>query len=343
MAAKKKASAKVGSKTAGKTTKKAASKKTATKAAVKKAATKKATKATAGKAAKKPSAKTTKKSASAAKGAAKSSRAVASTVKKKTTGKKTMKKTATKTTKTATKKATASKTAKTQKKASSAKTAAPAEKKTAKKVVAKEAKPAKAAKAPKAASGKKAKPVPGASGVTVQFGGGKPKLSLAPGVMISQVKVKKPEEGATVDSTAHARKLTKKELTKIREELIEKRAQLLHGMRRELADYRERSGHKSFDEADQAADAYDESLSFEIASTSDQELEEIETAIDKIDNGTYGKCEECDAPISPSRLKILPFAVNCRRCRIEKEQVANSANDNSSWNSLGRDSDSEEE
>ncbi|MCC8165135.1 MAG: TraR/DksA C4-type zinc finger protein, partial [Planctomycetes bacterium] len=111
------------------------------------------------------------------------------------------------------------------------------------------------------------------------------------------------------------RRLSKKEKEDIKATLIERRERLLAGMRRELAMQKERAESKVADEVDKATDAYDEDLSFEIAAANDQELKEIQVALEKIEKGTYGKCEICGCGISPFRLKILPSATTCVSCR----------------------------
>jgi RNA polymerase-binding transcription factor DksA len=41
------------------------------------------------------------------------------------------------------------------------------------------------------------------------------------------------------------------------------------------------------------------------------ELEEVELALKKLDNGTYGRCETCGEPIAPARLEAMPAARYC--------------------------------
>lgn len=41
------------------------------------------------------------------------------------------------------------------------------------------------------------------------------------------------------------------------------------------------------------------------------ELEEVEHALTKLDDGTYGRCETCGEPISPARLEAKPAARYC--------------------------------
>ncbi len=49
-------------------------------------------------------------------------------------------------------------------------------------------------------------------------------------------------------------------------------------------------------------------------------LSEIETALDKIKDGSYGECEACHQPIEEDRLEILPHARFCIHCENNYEQ-----------------------
>jgi DnaK suppressor protein len=44
-------------------------------------------------------------------------------------------------------------------------------------------------------------------------------------------------------------------------------------------------------------------------------VDEIDRALAKIDNGTYGTCESCGQPIPRARLKALPYAALCVQCK----------------------------
>lgn len=45
-----------------------------------------------------------------------------------------------------------------------------------------------------------------------------------------------------------------------------------------------------------------------------RQAEEVERALAKIDDGTYGQCDACGAPIPEGRLEIHPWAVLCVPC-----------------------------
>ncbi len=49
------------------------------------------------------------------------------------------------------------------------------------------------------------------------------------------------------------------------------------------------------------------------------ELEQMDTALRKLDDGTYGACGDCGEEIEEERLKVIPFAEYCLRCQAGKE------------------------
>lgn len=54
-------------------------------------------------------------------------------------------------------------------------------------------------------------------------------------------------------------------------------------------------------------------------------LTQIDHALRKLEEGTYGRCETCDEPIPPARLEALPFAIRCTRCQEAWERRARRA------------------
>ncbi len=77
----------------------------------------------------------------------------------------------------------------------------------------------------------------------------------------------------------------------------------------------------SGDEADLAREERSRDLSLLLTSRSKQKLQAFEDALKKVEEGTYGICEECDEPIGPGRLKAMPLAKLCVACQstLEKE------------------------
>lgn len=47
---------------------------------------------------------------------------------------------------------------------------------------------------------------------------------------------------------------------------------------------------------------------------------EVTATLTRIADGTYGRCQECDAPIPPARLKVIPTAALCVSCQSAAER-----------------------
>lgn len=48
-----------------------------------------------------------------------------------------------------------------------------------------------------------------------------------------------------------------------------------------------------------------------LAATLQEALDGVEAALARLDEGTYGLCEKCQAPIAPARLEAMPAATRC--------------------------------
>lgn len=55
------------------------------------------------------------------------------------------------------------------------------------------------------------------------------------------------------------------------------------------------------------------------------ELREIESALRRIDSGTYGSCVDCGEPISHERLDAVPAAARCLNCQTRMESASPTA------------------
>ena len=64
--------------------------------------------------------------------------------------------------------------------------------------------------------------------------------------------------------------------------------------------------------ADVAEEAVDADI--EVLHTTRSMLDEIDTALARIEAGTFGECAECGGPIAQQRLKAIPFTAVCVRC-----------------------------
>jgi RNA polymerase-binding transcription factor len=66
-----------------------------------------------------------------------------------------------------------------------------------------------------------------------------------------------------------------------------------------------------------------EDIEFALIQMKAETLQRINEALDRLDEGTYGRCFECGDEISEARLRALPFAVRCKDCEEAREVAAN--------------------
>jgi RNA polymerase-binding transcription factor DksA len=72
--------------------------------------------------------------------------------------------------------------------------------------------------------------------------------------------------------------------------------------------------------ADAGSDTYEQDFSLGLLEGEDIELKEIEESLERIENKTYGICEECSNPINENRLKSIPYARFCVKCKQAMEK-----------------------
>ena len=74
------------------------------------------------------------------------------------------------------------------------------------------------------------------------------------------------------------------------------------------------------DEIDAAIASQQAELQSQMAEVESRELVQIDRALEKIRGGQYGRCESCERPIAPLRLKYLPYATDCIACARKGER-----------------------
>jgi RNA polymerase-binding transcription factor DksA len=72
--------------------------------------------------------------------------------------------------------------------------------------------------------------------------------------------------------------------------------------------------------ADAGTDAFEQENTLNLLANQEQVLEEIGAALDRLKEGTFGLCEECETEIPPARLEVLPYARYCVPCAEKLER-----------------------
>jgi RNA polymerase-binding transcription factor DksA len=93
-------------------------------------------------------------------------------------------------------------------------------------------------------------------------------------------------------------------------ELHERMRLVEDDLRRQLTPLRRDASHvAAIMENDQVLQAVDEFAR--------SELKQIERALERLEAGTYGQCDECGGAISVERLRAVPYSTHCRNCAAD--------------------------
>lgn len=71
--------------------------------------------------------------------------------------------------------------------------------------------------------------------------------------------------------------------------------------------------------ADVGTDNYERDIMIELIQNGEEGVRNIDTALEKIEDGTFGVCELCAKKINKERLKAVPYAKLCIDCQREEE------------------------
>jgi len=90
------------------------------------------------------------------------------------------------------------------------------------------------------------------------------------------------------------------------------------------------------DAEEQSVDDFVQEVDLALMQMKSETLKKIDQAISRLEEGTYGRCEECDAEIPALRLRALPFAALCRDCQEEAESNVRAAREAKAFERLQR-------
>lgn len=74
------------------------------------------------------------------------------------------------------------------------------------------------------------------------------------------------------------------------------------------------AGNMPIHMADIGSDANEQEFTLSLMASEEDTLGAIERALEKIEDGAYSRCEQCDGGIPKSRLNAIPYASHCIKC-----------------------------
>ena len=101
----------------------------------------------------------------------------------------------------------------------------------------------------------------------------------------------------------------------LRQKLEKQRDEIISMYKQDLKAGQESADDGTEDIVDRANNAYNRELMFSLSDGERVLLLQIEDAIKRMDEGTYGPCSNCGQTISPPRLEAIPWARFCIDCQ----------------------------
>jgi len=106
----------------------------------------------------------------------------------------------------------------------------------------------------------------------------------------------------------------------IKDMLLKKREELVQEIGRRSKASTESAAQDIGDILDSVSEERTRELDLILTDREKRKLAQIDDAIDRIEESTYGLCEECGVKIPKARLKVLPFAKYCVECQEKNER-----------------------
>jgi DnaK suppressor protein len=121
--------------------------------------------------------------------------------------------------------------------------------------------------------------------------------------------------------------MEKKRLEQFKKKLEERQQELRRVVRNTEQDGRDADSEVAQDIADKAANSYNKEFLFHQSNSERQTLGMVESALDRIRQGSFGQCISCGEDINTKRLEAVPWTRYCIACqeKLEKGQLVEEA------------------
>ena len=118
--------------------------------------------------------------------------------------------------------------------------------------------------------------------------------------------------------------------------MLEDRRREIHERLRSLRESIPADSHDVRDTEEQSVDDFVQEVDLALMQMKSETLKKIDQALVRLEEGTYGHCQECDTEIPSARLRALPFAALCRDCQAETETNVRAAREAKAFERLQR-------
>jgi len=115
-------------------------------------------------------------------------------------------------------------------------------------------------------------------------------------------------------------KAAKARIDKLRTMLEQRRTEILASIRKAREDSVEANRRTFSEVGDLVSASLEKEMAFKYGEYGVNLLREIDTALEKLKEGSYGRCEDCGKIIGVKRLEVVPSARLCIKCKSKEEE-----------------------
>jgi DnaK suppressor protein len=117
--------------------------------------------------------------------------------------------------------------------------------------------------------------------------------------------------------------MKRSEFTKImKQRLTARRQELRRYLAGEVNELRSQDETGVGDEIDVSVDSEHAAIRSQLADFESRELKQIDSALERIEEGRFGRCDTCDGAIGVERLRAVPYVATCIDCARKAERAA---------------------
>ena len=126
--------------------------------------------------------------------------------------------------------------------------------------------------------------------------------------------------GGTAKATKSATDSRSQRYQELRTILEDRRREIQSEVQSRMKDVRADTGQAGVvDDVETSESDIQDEIEFALIQMKAETLHRINEALERLEEGTYGRCFECGEEIGPQRLRALPFAVRCKDCEEARE------------------------
>jgi DnaK suppressor protein len=115
--------------------------------------------------------------------------------------------------------------------------------------------------------------------------------------------------------------MRKRERDKFQKLLLDIRKDVKREILQDMKEGREGEAGEGRDTYDIASDERDREINLLLGDRERKKLQQVDDALQRLESGEYGICEECEGEIATGRLEAMPFSRLCVTCQSEFEQT----------------------